>query len=147
MIWNCLSLGAILDSQFQNSHSALVSVQILTWTQLVCLRAISEELIKALLEKLYSSHQNDLKSMIGHRVKSSFWRAKGQLIAEKLNKSGLPWQNRAELHQVHVHKEPSGEFGCMFLPMRHCKRVDVQGRECHLHLQLLGKRRRQAKNR
>lgn len=94
-----------MDSQFQNSHSALVSVQILTWTQLVCLRAISEELIKALLEKLYSSHQNDLKSMIGHRVKSSFWRAKGQLVAEKLNKRGLPWQNRAELHRVHVHED------------------------------------------
>lgn len=148
MILNCLSLGAILDSQFQHSHfSPGVSVQVLIWTHLVCQRAIPEELFKALLEKLYSSHQNHFESMIGHGVKSSFWRAKGQLVAEKLNKRGLLWQNRAELHQARVHKKPSGEFACLFLPIRHCKRVYVQGRECHLHLWLLGKGKRQAKNR
>lgn len=56
--------------------------------QLPHLRAISEELFKA-LQQVYSSIQNSLKSMRGPPVKSSFWRAKGQLVAEQLNKKEL----------------------------------------------------------
>lgn len=146
MIWNCLFLGAIVDSLFQLSHFSLgTSVQIFIQAQLACIRAISEELFKALHQQLYASHQNSLKSMIGPTVKSSFWRAKRQLVTEP--KRGLPWQNRAELHRARVHKEPSGGFAFMFLPMKHFPRAYVQDRECHLPLCLLGKGRRQAKNR
>lgn len=87
MIQSRLFWRVFLDSLFQLSHFSLgILVQIFIWTQLVCGRVISETLFKVLPQKLYYSHQNILRSKRGHTVKSSFWRAKKQLVAEKLPK-------------------------------------------------------------